>query len=177
MPGFALRVERTSQTKFGRIVSNTFKTASEAQYARRAAHNAGRQTRRVFENTTRTWDHNVQFKLRITGRIGTNFIAYEIQTSDEIWHYLDSGTSVRFYRSNPEDPYISKTTPGVFASGPGGGSMIWSADAAGGVIPRAGIEPRHWSTDKRMRRAATIALKAQLDFQMSKVRRIMRGEP
>ncbi len=177
MPGFALVMDRTSKSKLGRVQANVFKTAREAKYARAAATNAGRQTRRVFQNTTKTWEHNVEFKLRITGRIGTNFIAYEIQTNDEIWHWLDKGTHTRFKASNPEDPYISKTvTGGVFNSYPGQGEMIWSKDEDGNLSVMNGIEARKWSTDKRMRRAAKIALKAQLDWQMSRLRRSLRGE-
>jgi hypothetical protein len=177
MPGFNVRMTRTSLSKLGRVKTQTIRAGREADYARRAAYNAGRQVRRLFERTTKTWEHPVKFNLRTTARGGTNFIAFEIQTSDEIWHWLDKGTNARYKASNPEDPYVSKTvTGGVFDSYAGSGSMIWNIDEEGNLSIMNGIEPRGWSTSKRLRRAAEISLRAQFDQQMSKFRRIMRGE-
>jgi len=170
MPKFTMELTRESRSKLGRIKKNALRNAREAKYARNAAYNAGRQMRRQFAKTVRTWDHNVVFKLNISGQIGSNVIFYTISTTDQIWHWLDKGTEIRFAKPKNDETFTPKTFPTVFNSFPGTGKMVRSKE------PRPGIIPRNWSSDKRTRDIAKVLLESAFNYQMKKFKREMRGE-
>ena len=139
-------------------MSMPLKNAAASAAARDAAYNVGRRMRRVFEKTVETWEHQVEFDLNITGRIGRDVVGLMIKTDDEIWNWLDKGTSVRFAQGspNPEDGYVPKTKPGWFGSQASDSYMVFT------MYPQPGIEARRWSSDQRMLWLARQLLRDEL---------------
>ena len=166
---FIMVYERTSRSKLGRIKENALKNTVETKYFRRAAYNSGRRIRTQFEKTTKTWSHDVKFKLSTTATIGSNMVGYSISTNDRVWHWLDRGTSFKMVMSNPEDPYQAKTSYGAFASYPGSGSMIPS------TTPTDGIEPREWSESELMKKTAEFFFTLEINKQSLKIAKELRG--
>jgi len=166
---FRMELAKTSITKLGRVKKEAINAGDVKSY-RRSVHNVGRRIQRQFQRTTRTWTHNVQFKLVTRARQGDKMAYFEVSTNDRIWHWLDEGTWVRYRKSDPADPYVPKTAPGAFDSYPGGGSMIST-----GGIPFPGIQDRNWSEDERLDFIANFLLEDEFRKQTKKLRRITRG--
>ncbi len=166
---FYVKMERTSYSKLGRIKKKTLRNAREAKLARAAAYNSGRRMRRLFEKTTATWNHKVEFKLRVSAKIGDNVVIYGITTTDEIWHWIDQGTEFRNVMSDPDHPYKAKTWPGAFDSTAGAGRMI------GSNTPRPGIEARGWSHSKKAKITAELLLRAEVGKQFRKLETELKG--
>jgi hypothetical protein len=163
---FSITIDRESRSRLGRIKAYVIKNAREAFLFRQAARNASRQMKRQFQKTTATWDHPVTFTDHVSSRVGGSTVSYEIRTTDRIWHWLDEGTDTRYKRSDPEDPYQTKTVPTAFTSYPGGGSMIWNVLREEGgskvLFPVVGIRARNWSSDPRTYKIARQIFLAQV---------------
>ena len=168
---FIVRMERTSLSKLKRVKANIMETARESKAARTAAYNSGRRMRRVFEATTKTWTHNVDWKLNVSATKGSNVIFYVISNTDQIWHWLDAGTTYRKVASDPRDPFISKTSPSRFFSGPCGGKLYFMRKGDS----RPGITPRKGTRNKKAMMTAELLLEAEVSKQFSKLRRELEG--
>jgi hypothetical protein len=99
---------------------------------------------RMFEKTTRTWNHDVEFEYEIENN--SNVMRVSVYTNDEIYYFIDQGTSVR-YATMTKD-YFSKSTPGVIGSNRGAGELLYIDKN----VPRPGIESRRFTEEIHKRR-------------------------
>lgn len=74
-----------------------------------------------FERTTKTWNRDVDFNKKTT--LSRGKFEAEIFTKDEIYYYLNEGTSVRFAVMTQD--FKPKTKPGVLDSFPGQGGLAY----------------------------------------------------
>ena len=93
----------------------------------------GKEIKKEFEETTKTWDHKVNFEIlrSISSKWGTVEVA--VLTDDEIYGYVNEGTRPHIIRPKKRGgklvfkwggpgSYAAKTTPGVIGSTSGGQS-------------------------------------------------------
>jgi hypothetical protein len=84
-----------------------------------------KEIRKDFEETTKTWQHKVEFKETVSAGKGAGGIIAEVSTTDEIYTYVDQGTKphiirpVRAKRLAFPSIFSPKTAPRVLSSGPG----------------------------------------------------------
>lgn len=95
--------------------------------------------KRMFERTTATWRHQPQFIIDRASSTGDDVIG-SVWTDDEIYFWLDRGTSVRYATMSPE--FKPKTKPGRLRSDVGAfpDPLFVNRD-----VPRPGIEARRFS--------------------------------
>lgn len=129
-----------------------------------ALDSAADSVKRDLKNVTGTWNHSVDFK--VTLNISGETAVARITTDDDVFHYLNKGTRVRYALMSPD--WKSKTKPGRMRSGSGGGRLIlvskrkpWRRSRK--RWPRPGIKARGWMRDvqrsntKKLQRDASIA--------------------
>jgi hypothetical protein len=89
-----------------------------------------------FGKTTRTWSWSVDFHHDV--QINGDGINIQVYTYDEIYGFVNNGTSVRY--ATMSDDFISKTLPWHIGSGAGAGRMLF----VNKEVPRPGIDARHF---------------------------------
>lgn len=89
-----------------------------------------------FKESTRTWSFDVAFRHDV--RITADGLDITVYTDDEIYGFVNNGTSVRY--ATMSDDFVPKTEPGWIGSGPGAGRMLF----VNKKVPRPGIEARHF---------------------------------
>lgn len=129
-----------------------------------ALDSAADSVKRDLKSITGSWNHPVDFevKLNISGEDATA----RITTDDDIFHFLNKGTKVRYALMSPD--WKSKTKPGRMRSGSGQGRLVlvsrrkpWRRSRK--RWPRPGIKARGWMRDvqrsntKKFQRQASIA--------------------
>ena len=91
--------------------------------------------------TTATWvDHHPSFKTVIAYKMGDAVAT--VYTEDEIWGYLNRGTSERWAVMSRD--WQSKTTVGQLSSGPGAGHVAVRGKKHM-KSPMQGIDARNWT--------------------------------
>lgn len=96
-----------------------------------------RRALQLFKSTTKHWQHEVEFTSDIDFTSdGVSLIA---GTDDQVYYWLDKGTSVRRAVMSPD--WQSKTKPGSLQSGPGRGRVVFISKK----INLPGIEARNFS--------------------------------
>jgi len=113
--------------KFKAIRPPKIDEAAAKAIMRNALRKEGRHIRKDFEETTKTWDHEVEFKEHTHLAMSDLVMSVEVETDDEIYGYVSNGT-----RPHPIVPkkqggtlvfktgYKAKTTPRQIGSGSGG---------------------------------------------------------
>lgn len=94
---------------------------------------AENEAKPLFEQTTATWQHEVQFQVIETPR------GHTVQTQDQIYKYIDRGTRVR--RALMSKDWKSKTRVNVIGSYSGAGKVLYISRKL--TLP--GIEARNFS--------------------------------
>lgn len=94
---------------------------------------------KMFRQTTSYWRHKPVFDYKI--EMFGDTMQLSVFTDDEIYFYIDRGTSVRFATMHPD--FRSKTTPGSRKSGRGHGP--YDPVFVSKKVPRPGIEARHFT--------------------------------
>lgn len=97
-----------------------------------------------FNLTTRTWKHKPEFKEQI--HLGAKEASVEISTEDDIYKFVDQGTSIRWAVMSRD--WKSKTRSQVIGSTRGRGrAVIWGRGAMRKrhIRPRPGIKARKFS--------------------------------
>jgi hypothetical protein len=104
----------------------------------------GRDIKRDFERTVRTWEEKPEFEILISLSGGITVV---VETNSEIYRYVDKGTEphlilpvsakVLHFKSN----FIPKTQPGVIDSGPGGSG---GEDVFAAYVFHPGIKAREF---------------------------------
>lgn len=129
-----------------------------------ALDSAATRVKRDLKDITGTWHHSVNFQ--VTLRIAGEDASARITTDDDVFHFLNKGTKVRYALMSPD--WRSKTKPGRMRSGSGGGRLIlvskrkpWRRSRK--RWPRPGIKARGWMRDiqrsntKKFQAEASIA--------------------
>lgn len=110
------------------------------------------ETKRDFESTTATWEHEVKFQSEISLALGGP--ASYVWTDDEIYRYVDLGTRPHeiwagFYTGKSDKKVLAfpsafapKTTPNVLGSqaGSSGGPTVFTP-----YVQHPGTKPRNFS--------------------------------
>lgn len=129
-----IRPLKMDEAEFKRVVRNALRTE-------------GRKIRKEFEETTKTWDHKVEFREHTHLAVKDRVMSVEVETDDLIYHFVSGGT-----KPHPIEPkkkggvlvfragYKAKTTPRIIGSGSGG--------SFGGTVFAKRI-PRHPGTTAR----------------------------
>jgi hypothetical protein len=132
-----------------------------------------------FSQITSTWKHKPKFARPIIRYAGGD--AYIIMgTSDDIFRWLDEGTSVRWSKLSRD--WISKTTPNVYQSGPGRGYVWLRGKNAIIGDPQAfierpslwippGIQARNWTL--MLERDSSIVLSFRMDAALGVLAKII----
>lgn len=101
---------------------------------------------RDYEKTTRTWEHEVDFKGVVNDKPAE--ISVEVSTQDKIYGYVDKGTKPHIIRAKRsprlffKSRYRSKTTPRVINSHRGGSS---GKTVVAKVVHHPGTEAREFT--------------------------------
>ena len=133
-------IEMFVDAKTGALQQALKATEAEIKLANElTAKDLERRALQLFKGTTRHWQHEVQFTSDIdfTGD-GVSLIA---GTDDQVYYWLDKGTSVRRAVMSPD--WQSKTKPGSLQSGTGRGRVVFISKK----INLPGIEARDFSND------------------------------
>lgn len=95
---------------------------------------------RKFQSSTATWDHRPNFVVDVKrSGFGPAFkVVGEVYTEDEVYGYLNNGTSVRYATMTKN--FSPKTKPGRISSGAGSGGLHYVSRSR----PRPGIKARSW---------------------------------
>lgn len=113
--------------KFKTIKPPKMNEAAAKQILRTALRKEGRHVLKDFEETTKTWDHEVDFKTHTHLAMADVIMSVEVETDDEIYNYVSGGT-----KPHPIVPkkkggvlvfkggYKAKTAPRQIGSGSGG---------------------------------------------------------
>lgn len=133
------------------IKPRRFRSEAFTQAITAAAHEAGKEIKKDFEATTKTWNHKPQFVKEVDTKASP--VQVLVGTDDEIYRYVDEGTKphpifagIYTGKSNKRalafpSAFTPKTKPNVIGSSQGskGGSMV--------VVPyvqHPGTEPRNF---------------------------------
>jgi hypothetical protein len=144
------------------ITSNVSKVSARFQalarkmpeVKKRATRSLADEALELFDKTTETWTHGVQFDVIETPR------GHTVQTDDPIYRYVDMGTPAHLIRARNVPllrfmgPYHAKTKPNVIASYKGGRGRIWVSKRQ---VNHPGIEARNFRKiifDRMQRKAA-----------------------
>lgn len=122
------------------------------------------KVKRDLESLTSNWNHDPKIKVEV--RIDNESGTARVTSSDDVFGYLNRGTSVRYALMSPD--WKSKTRPGSFRSGSGSGRVLYIGKRkpwrkSRKRWPRAGIKGRRWMPDAqkkqtpRFQREASIA--------------------
>lgn len=97
------------------------------------------ETKKLLEKPIETWVSKPQITYTVLRT--ADGIEAQIGTDDNIYRFLNDGTSIRF--AVMSDDWESKTTVNSLDAGPGAGYVV----ARGGDVdyPRPGIEARNWT--------------------------------
>ena len=135
--------------------------AAMRQALRHAEERVGRVLVKDFQETTKTWEHPVLFKVHTHVRKGDYEVSVEISTDDEIWWYVNEGTKpheswagIYTGRSNKKvlafaSAFTPKTKPGSTQSGSG---MKGETDTFRPYVNHPGTEARDFTGQIRKRR-------------------------
>jgi hypothetical protein len=99
----------------------------------------------AFEEIVEPFEHDVAFESEI-GYEGGNY-RVAVYTTDEIFQYLEYGTSVRYATMAPG--FVRKTNPGSLVTGPGSGPSADWVLFVDTNTPHEGIEARYYSGQLR----------------------------
>jgi hypothetical protein len=91
--------------------------------------------RNQYLKFTSTWEHHPAFMVSRFQWSG-DIVQIIVETDDEIFKYIDEGTSIRYATMTPD--FVPKTTPGSLKSGPGAGGLAYVSRKH----PRPGIKAR-----------------------------------
>ena len=132
--------------------------------------NVQRRAVRRFNRTIATWEASHKARAKFVGtstaRVGDPLPYITVKQFDPVWHMLNRGTPYRLFGStDPKNPYIPKTFPGVLDSGPGGGTIGF---AGGKRFPP--IQPRRWT--EIVEKDVLKDFEAEVDRAMEKVEKI-----
>lgn len=100
--------------------------------------------KRILGGIVATWNHEVVFDVQYE-EIGGAMI-YTISTDDEVFFYLDRGTSVRYATMTPD--FLPKSKVRKLSSWPGQGGKKYVDRKR----PRPGIQAREWMDELYTRR-------------------------
>jgi hypothetical protein len=89
---------------------------------------------RQYQKFTSTWNHQPDFDVTYLWN-GDN-LEITVFTQDDIFRYIDEGTSIRYATMTPD--FVPKTTPGSLNSGNGAGGLAYVSRQR----PRPGIQAR-----------------------------------
>ena len=93
-----------------------------------------------FLSSVQTWKRNVLFEteIRFAGSGPTTRVIGEVYTEDEVYGYLNNGTSVRYATMTKN--FVAKTKPGRISAKAGAGRVSYVDKHR----PRKGIKARKW---------------------------------
>lgn len=113
-----------------------------------ALDSAADKIKRDLQSITGTWNHKPDFN--VTVRISGEGASARVVTNDDVFHFLNEGTKVRYALMSPD--WKSKTAPGRMRSGSGRGRLIlvskrkpWKRNRK--RWPRPGIKARGYMRD------------------------------
>ena len=115
---------------------------------REAQHREGERIKRDLEKTVKTWKNKPKFTYvsEFKGGDAVMMVGPSGPSQEAtIWGYLEAGTRVRWAVMSKD--YRSKTSPGGWDSGQGGGRVVIAGKKAmmkRGIRPRPGIQARRW---------------------------------
>ena len=108
------------------IIPKPINTDVFAREFRVVANETERELRKLFDQTTATWEHGVKWirRSKVSGRV----VEVVVGTNDEIYKYVSVGTRPHLIPRTPKTAgalrfrtgYTPKTTPGVLRSRAGG---------------------------------------------------------
>lgn len=102
--------------------------------------------KRSFQQTTRTWQHDVAFHQMTEMEPDPTVLVY---TTDAIYGYVSGGTRVR--RALMSRDFSPKTRPGVLDSRPGSGGVVFISRK----LARPGIQARRFPEQVEKKHAKT----------------------
>ena len=97
------------------------------------------KVRRSFVSSVSTWDHKPVFEKEVETVGGWQSLIKVIgtvSTTDDVYGYINNGTSVRYATMTPN--FKAKTKPGRIGAGAGAGGVSYVLRSR----PRPGIKPR-----------------------------------
>lgn len=135
---------------FKPIASGTLDMRKLDKAFRDAVHDQGKLFKKELAKTVETWQGDVPTfninEVQSGDGISVEVVPVGSQEAVNKWIYLDRGTSIRWAVMSPD--WKSKTTPNMFQSGAGRGSVLIrgrGAMTSHGIAPRPGIDARNWT--------------------------------
>jgi hypothetical protein len=114
-----------------------------------------------FQSSVQTWDHKPPFTVDVKRKgAGPSYsVIGEVYTEDDVYGYLNNGTSVRYATMTRN--FVAKTKPGRISAGAGTGGVAYVDRRK----PRPGIKPRKWDEliAKSTERNLELAFKRAID--------------
>lgn len=134
----------------------------------------GREIRRDFQKTTKTWDHKVKFEMKVSLKRGIQSDgSVTVWTDDEIYGYVNDGTPPHLMgpivpvRASvlkiPTGGTRPKTRPGKLASYKGGAKGPFVFAKRTKVFTHPGTEARYFTVAIRNRIERTRRFQKRLD--------------
>jgi len=118
---------------------------------RNALRTEGRHILKDFEETTKTWDHEVEFKTHTHLALADVKMSVEVETDDEIYHFVSGGTKKHKIPKVPKKEgylvfqtgYTAKTKRGIIGSSSGGS---FGSFASAKQVDHPGTKARRFPT-------------------------------
>lgn len=103
------------RAKFKSIIPSKFKLTAMKTAIKAVSGDVGGEIKKDFEKTTRTWEHNVNFRVESSGVFS---MTVKIYTTDQIYFWVNDGTNYRFIAGPVmvTTGFKPKTRPGVIDS-------------------------------------------------------------